>query len=155
MKYNKIRCMDISNGPGVRVSIFFQGCHFHCKGCFNEDTWDFNGGKPFTEETIEYIIELLDQDHYQGLSILGGEPLHPYNIGAVVKLCKRCKEKYPEKDIWLWTGYEFELKEEFLLNSPIDVAVCGPFILEQRDLTLKYCGSRNQQVIDLNSLRKQ
>jgi len=154
MRYNKIRCMDISNGPGIRVSIFFQGCHFHCKGCFNEDTWDFNLGIEFTDSTIDKIIDLLKPDHYQGLSILGGEPLHPYNVNGVIKLCNKVKEKYPNKDIWLWTGFEFDLKKELLLNSPIDVAVCGPFEIDKKDIRLKYRGSSNQEVIDLNLLRK-
>ena len=99
MRYNKIRKMDISNGPGVRVSIFLQGCTFNCPGCFNPETHDFNGGKEFTDETIERVLELAKADHIVGLSILGGEPMHPRNIDGTGKLAKAFKEKYPSKDI--------------------------------------------------------
>lgn len=149
-RYNKYRCMDISNGPGIRVSIFFQGCHFHCKGCFNQDTWDFNGGKPFTEQVIDHIVDLVGQQHYQGLSILGGEPLHPYNIDAVVKLCKRCKEKYPEKDIWLWTGRLYENEKDNEILKYVDILIDGPFIQELSNKNLKYRGSENQRVLNIS-----
>ena len=99
MRYNTIRKMDISDGPGIRVSIFMQGCAFHCKNCFNEETWDFKGGKEFTDETIEKVIEYAKEDYIVGLSILGGEPLHPTNIKGSTKLAKRFKEVYPNKTI--------------------------------------------------------
>ena len=108
MRFNKIRKMDISNGPGVRVSIFFQGCAFHCKNCFNPETWDFNGGNEFGEEQIEEIIKLASPDHITGLSILGGEPMHPKNIKATTMLAKRFKEVYPDKTIWTWSGFLFD-----------------------------------------------
>ena len=108
MRYNKIRKMDIANGPGVRVSVFFQGCEFHCKGCFNKDTWDFCGGKEFTDETINKILELCEPDYIVGLSMLGGEPMHPKNIEGTTKLAKAFKEKYPNKTLWSWTGFTFE-----------------------------------------------
>jgi len=150
MHYNKIRKMDISNGPGVRVSIFFQGCHFHCDGCFNSDTWDFNGGKEFNEITINHILELCDNDVISGLSILGGEPLHPVNISGTVKLCKLFKEKYPNKTIWLWSGYLFEeyIKDKEIINY-LDVLVDGRFEIDKYDSSLKYRGSSNQRVIDI------
>ena len=150
MHYNKIRKMDISNGPGVRVSIFFQGCHFHCDGCFNSDTWDFNGGKEFNEITINHILELCDNNVISGLSILGGEPLHPVNISGTVKLCKIFKEKYPDKTIWLWSGYLFEeyIKDKEIINY-LDVLVDGRFEIEKYDSSLKYKGSSNQRVIDI------
>lgn len=155
MHYNKIRKMDISNGPGVRVSIFFQGCHFHCDGCFNSDTWDFNGGKEFNEITINHILELCDSDVISGLSILGGEPLHPVNISGTVKLCKSFKEKYPNKTIWLWSGYLFEeyIKDKEIINY-LDVLVDGRFEIEKYDSTLKYKGSSNQRVIDVKKTIK-
>ena len=98
MRYNKIRKMDISNGPGVRVSIFVQGCTFNCKNCFNPETHDFNGGKEFTDEVLEHILDLCDNENVEGLSILGGEPMHPKNIEDVTKLAKKFKERFPEKN---------------------------------------------------------
>ena len=105
MRYNKIRKMDIADGPGVRVSIFMQGCTFNCKQCFNPDTHDFNGGKEFTEDTINRILELGENETVKGLSILGGEPMHPKNIEGTTELAKAFKEKFPEKKVWSWTGY--------------------------------------------------
>ena len=105
MRYNKIRKMDVSNGPGIRVSIFMQGCTFNCPSCFNPETHDFNGGKEFTEQTIERVVELASKEYIAGLSILGGEPMHPTNINGTYKLAKAFKEKYPEKNVWVWTGF--------------------------------------------------
>ena len=155
MRYNKIRKMDISNGPGVRVSIFFQGCSFHCKNCFNPDTWDFDGGLEFDDKVISEILELCSMDHITGLSILGGEPMHPNNIDASTKLAKAFKEKYPNKTIWAWSGFLFDnLKDKEIINY-IDVLVDGQFIDEKRDPRLKWRGSSNQRVIDVEkSLRK-
>ena len=150
MRYNKIRKMDISNGPGVRVSIFFQGCAFHCKNCFNKETWDFNGGVEFTDKVIDHIIELSAPNHISGLSILGGEPLHPKNILGTMRLCKAFKKKYPNKNIWCWTGFKFEdIKDREVLKY-IDVLVDGQFIEEESSSNLKWKGSSNQRVIDLN-----
>lgn len=156
MRYNKIRKMDISNGPGVRVSIFFQGCAFHCKNCFNPDTWDFNGGLEFGDEQIEEIIELAKPDHITGLSILGGEPMHPKNIEATTRLAKRFKEVYPNKTIWSWSGFLFDeyIKDKEVVNY-IDVIVDGQFVDELRNPQLKWRGSSNQRVIDVKkSLKK-
>ena len=155
MKYNLIRKMDIANGPGVRVSVFMQGCEFHCKNCFNPDTWDFNKGKEFTDEIIEHILDLCKEDYITGLSILGGEPMHPRNIEGTTKLSKRFKEKYPEKNIWVWSGFLFEqLKEKEVLKY-IDVLVDGQYIDEAHDPTLKWRGSSNQRVIDVKNSLKQ
>ena len=156
MRYSKIRKMDISNGPGVRVSIFFQGCAFHCKNCFNPDTWDFNGGQEFGEEQINEIIELASADHITGLSILGGEPMHPKNIKATTMLAKRFKEVYPDKTIWSWSGFLFDeyIKDQEVVNY-IDVIVDGQFVDELRNPNLKWRGSSNQRVIDVKkSLKK-
>lgn len=155
MHYNKIRKMDISNGPGVRVSIFMQGCEFHCKNCFNPETWDFKKGKEFTGETVARVLELAEKDYIQGLSILGGEPMHPKNIDNTLKLVKAFKEKYPEKDIWLWSGFLFEnLKDKEVLKY-INVLVDGQYKDELHDFRLKYRGSSNQRVIDVKkSLKK-
>ena len=150
MRYNKIRKMDISNGEGVRVSIFMQGCIFNCEGCFNPETHDFKGGKEFTDETIDKIIELCSKDYVVGLSILGGEPMHPKNIEGTTKLAKAFKEKYPDKNIWVWTGflYDKDLKNKEVLNY-IDVLVDGQYKDELHNPKLRWCGSSNQRVIDV------
>lgn len=152
MRYNKIRKMDISNGEGVRVSLFVQGCSFHCKNCFNQETWDFNGGKEFTTAEIQKIIELANKDYIAGLSVLGGEPLHNNNVDEVFHIVATFKEKFPNKDIWLWTGFKFEdamkdSKRKFILRN-VDVLIDGQFEEDKKDLTLKWRGSSNQRVID-------
>ena len=154
MRYNLIRKMDISNGPGVRVSIFMQGCHFHCKNCFNPETWDFEGGKEFTDETVEKVLDLCNNDAVKGLSILGGEPMHPNNIEGTTKLAKAFKDKYPEKNLWVWSGFKFEeLKDKEPLKY-IDVLVDGNYKDELHDPTLKWRGSSNQRVIDVKETLK-
>lgn len=149
MRYNLIRKMDISNGPGVRVSIFMQGCEFHCKNCFNPETWDFKEGKEFTEETIEKVLDLSSKDYIVGLSILGGEPMHPVNVEETTKLAKAFKEKYPNKNIWAWTGFRFENIKDKEVFKYIDVLVDGQYEDELHDPTLKWRGSSNQRVIDV------
>ena len=156
MKYNKIRKMDISNGPGVRVSIFMQGCSFHCENCFNQETWDFNGGKEFTDETIARVLELCENDVIEGLSILGGEPMHPTNIEGTTRLAKAFKEKYPNKTLWAWSGFLFDKyvsKKE--VAKYLDVLVDGQFVDKLKDLTLKWKGSSNQRVIDVQKSLKE
>ena len=155
MRYNKIRKMDIADGPGIRVSIFMQGCTFKCKNCFNPETHDFNGGKEFTEDTIETILELCDNEIIEGLSILGGEPMHPTNIEGTTRLVKAFKARYPNKTIWAWTGFLFDrdLKNEEVLKY-IDVLVDGQYIDEQHNPTLKWRGSENQRVIDVQKSLK-
>ena len=154
MRYNLIRKMDISNGPGVRVSIFMQGCEFHCKNCFNPETWDFKDGKEFTDETIEKVLDIANKDHIVGLSILGGEPMHKTNIEGTKKLAKAFKEKYPNKNIWTWSGFRFEdLKDKDVLKY-IDVLVDGTYKDELHDPTLKWRGSSNQRVIDVQESLK-
>lgn len=150
MKYNKIRKMDIADGPGVRASIFMQGCDFHCENCFNPETWDFSGGKEFTDETIKEVLEVCGKDYIEGLSILGGEPMHPKNIEGTTKLAKAFKEKYPNKNIWVWSGFTFEkyLKDKEVLKY-IDVLVDGQFVQDLHDPRLKWRGSSNQRVIDI------
>ena len=156
MRYNKIRKMDIADGPGVRVSVFFQGCAFHCKNCFNPETWDFKAGKEFTDETIEEILKLCENDFITGLSLLGGEPMHPTNIEGSTKLARMFKERFPEKTIWSWTGFLFDeyLKDKEIVNY-LDVVVDGQFKDELRNPNLKWKGSANQRVIDVKkSLKK-
>lgn len=156
MRYNKIRKMDISNGPGVRVSIFMQGCNFKCKNCFNPETHDFNGGKEFTDETINKVLELCDNCNVEGLSILGGEPMNPQNIEGTTKLAKAFKEKFPKKNLWAWSGYTFEnyLKDKDVVKY-LDVIVDGQFVEEQKNPTLEWKGSSNQRVIDVQKTLKE
>ena len=157
MRYNKIRKMDIADGPGVRVSIFMQGCAFHCKNCFNPETHDFAAGKEYTDATIDRVLELCGNDYIEGLSILGGEPMHPKNIEGTTKLAKAFKEKYPNKTLWCWTGFLFDkdLHGKDILNY-VDVIVDGQYVDALRDPRLKFCGSSNQRVIDVQkSLMKQ
>ena len=143
MRYNKIRKMDISDGPGVRVSIFMQEC-------FNPETHDFNGGKEFTDETINKVIKLCENENVTGLSILGGEPLHPNNIEGTTKLAKTFKEKLPNKNIWIWSGFTFDkdLKDKEVMKYT-DVLVDGRYVDELSNPTLKWKGSENQRVIDV------
>ena len=147
--------MDISNGPGVRVSIFMQGCAFNCKNCFNPDTHDFKGGKEFTDETINRILELCDNENVEGLSILGGEPMHPNNIEGTTKLVKAFKAKYPQKDVWAWSGYKFDkdLKDKEVVKY-LDVLVDGQYVDALHNPTLEWRGSENQRVIDVKQSLK-
>ena len=156
MRYNKIRKMDIADGPGVRVSIFMQGCTFNYKNCFNPETHDFNGGKEFTDDTIARVLELCENENIEGLSILGGEPMHPKNIDGTTKLAKEFKEKYPNKNIWVWTGFLFDkdLKDKEVMKY-IDVLVDGQYVDELHDPKLKWKGSSNQRVIDVQESLKQ
>ena len=154
MRYNKIRKMDISNGPGVRVSIFMQGCAFHCKNCFNPETWDFSAGQEFTDDTVNQVLDLCSLDHIEGLSILGGEPLHPNNIEGSTKLAKAFKEKYPNKNLWVWSGFPFEQMKDKEIMNYVDTLVDGQFVDELRNPTLEWRGSSNQRVIDVQKSLK-
>ena len=149
MNYAGIKKVDIANGPGVRVSLFVSGCRNHCKGCFNPETWDFSYGKPFTRETEDEIIEALRPSWIQGLSILGGEPTEKENAAALIPFLKRVREELPEKDIWLYSGYTYEMLQGEEILTLVDVLVDGPFLLEQKDAGLAFRGSRNQRIIDL------
>ena len=162
MNYATIKNCDIANGPGVRVSLFVSGCTHRCPGCFNEEAWDFCYGQPFTQETIDYILNLLKPDYIQGLTLLGGEPFEPQNQGAVVELLRQVKKAYPKKSIWAFSGYLFEKDilsgrigdtSEYL--SYLDVLVDGPFIQAKKNLSLRFRGSENQRLIDVPaSLKK-
>lgn len=147
--------MDISNGPGVRVSIFMQGCTFNCKNCFNPETHSFDGGNEFTEETIERVLNLCSNENIVGLSILGGEPLHPKNIDGTTALAKCFKEKYPNKTIWVWTGFLFENLKDSEVMKYIDVLIDGQYVDELHSPLLKWKGSANQRVIDVQKTLKE
>lgn len=155
MRYNKIRKMDISNGPGIRVSIFLQGCTFNCKNCFNPETHDFNGGKPFDENVVNEVVKLCKDENIKGLSILGGEPLHPNNIKATEMLAKAFKENTINKDLWVWSGYKFENipNKEALKN--VDVLVDGQYVEEKHSPKLQWRGSSNQRIINVKESIKQ
>lgn len=155
----KIKKFSIENGTGIRTSIFFSGCEFACPGCFNSDIWDFNKGKLFTRELYETEIKPTINEHIAGLSILGGEALHPKNIEAVSDLVDWFSQDFPDKSIWIWSGYIWDelmdrckkSKEDDLcwILCSIDVLVDGRFIESQKDLSLKFRGSRNQRIIDV------
>ena len=164
MNYATIKNNDIANGPGVRVSLFVSGCTHRCPGCFNEVAWDFAYGQPFTQETIDRILQMLAPGHIKGLTLLGGEPFEPQNQPAIVDLLRQVKGKYPNKSIWAYSGYLFdrdilagrlgpkEITEEFI--SYLDVLVDGPFIQSRKNLSLRFRGSDNQRLIDVpQSLR--
>lgn len=151
MRYAQIREMDIANGEGIRTSLYVQGCRRHCPFCFNKETWDFDGGRQFTDDLLNKIIELTNRPHIKGLTILGGEPLEPENYSDVVTICRRVKEECPDRDIWLYTSYTWKyLKHEHPeLLELVDVIVDGEFINDKRDPALKFRGSTNQRVIDV------
>ena len=156
MNYATIKNCDIANGPGVRVSLFVSGCTHRCPGCFNEVAWDFEYGEPFTEETIQVILEMLKPAHIKGLTLLGGEPFEPQNQPAVVQLLRCVKEKFPEKSIWAFSGYLFDkdilsgrLGDTSEYLSYLDVLVDGPFVEAKKNLRLRFRGSENQRLIDV------
>lgn len=152
MRFSKIKDNDIANGLGITMSFWTQGCPHHCVGCFNKETWDYDAGKEFTEDDFNYIIENIDKNNIKrDLSILGGEPLCPQNVDEVIILCKEFKKHYPDKMIYLWTGYTLEdfndVQNEILRY--IDVLIDGKFELENRNLSIMLRGSSNQRVIDV------
>ena len=149
MNYGAIKKVDIANGPGVRVSLFVSGCRNHCKGCFQPETWDFDYGQPFTKKTEKEIMKALRPSWIQGLSILGGDPMEPENQKALLPLLKRIHVFMPDKDVWLYTGYRLESVSGSPLLPYVDVVVDGPFLEEEKDLSLSFRGSRNQRIIPL------
>lgn len=164
MNYATIKNNDIANGPGVRVSLFVSGCTHHCPGCFNEEAWDFEYGQPFTQETIDSILNMLKPTHIKGLTLLGGEPFEPQNQPAVVELLRQVKANYPEKSIWAYSGYLFdkdilagrlgprEITDEYV--SYLDVIVDGRFVQSKKNLSLRFRGSENQRLIDVKASLK-
>lgn len=163
MNYAAIKPCDIANGPGVRVSLFVSGCTHHCKGCFQPETWDFSYGEPFTQEVKEKILELLQPEYIQGLTLLGGEPFEPENQAALLPLVNAVRERYPEISIWAFSGFTFDVLmgrtggagtvTRELLNR-LDVLVDGPFVEEKKNLSLRFRGSENQRLIDLRKTRE-
>lgn len=159
MNYAVIKNCDVANGTGVRVSVFVSGCTHRCRGCFNEEAWDFDYGEPFTKEVEDKIIRYLKPGYIQGLSLLGGEPFEYANQQGLLPLLRRVKQIYPEKDVWCYTGYIFEddilgkmcekWQETREMLSYIDILVDGPFVEEKKDLNLMFRGSSNQRLIDV------
>lgn len=157
MNYADIKQYDVANGPGVRVSVFVSGCTHYCKGCFNKEAWDFSYGSPFTEETIEKVMEYMKPSYVKGVTILGGEPMEPQNQPGVLSLLKKVREVYPEKSIWLFSGYDFEkdilghmletIPETKEILSCLEVLVDGEFVEELKNFSLRFKGSSNQRTI--------
>ncbi len=160
MKYANIKYYDVSNGLGVRTSLFVSGCTHRCKGCFNEMAWDFDYGEEFTEETMETILKSLEPKYISGLSLLGGEPMELSNQRALVPLLCQCKERFPQKNIWCYTGYTYEsdlldpkgrahceVTDEMLRY--IDILVDGEFDQDLYDISLKFRGSKNQRILQI------
>ena len=152
MKYCGLNKNDIANGEGVRVSLFVSGCRNHCKGCHNPEAWDFNYGKPFTKETEDEIIEALHHSWIQGFSVLGGEPCEEENERVLIPFLKRVKQESPNSDIWLFSGYTYEMLQNDEILRNVDVLVDGPFLLEQKDISLAFRGSRNQRILRLRGV---
>ena len=151
MRYASIRDLDISNGNDVGVALFVQGCHFHCKNCFNQDTWRFDGGKEFTEEVMDKFLKLVNRDFIKRVSILGGEPLAKENIDGVESILKNIKNK----TVWVYTGYTFDKVKDKSVMKYIDYLVDGQYVDELRDLKLEFRGSSNQRIIDVQKSLKE
>ena len=149
MRYVKIERNSVANGVGIRTVLWCQGCSLHCKGCHNPHTWDFDSGKIFDVKAVQTICEELEKPYVAGLTLSGGHPLEPNNIKECTALCRYLKPKYPQKTIWLYTGWLWESIKQLDIMKYIDVVVEGPYIDSLRDITLKYCGSKNQRVIDV------
>lgn len=157
MNYIKITKNDIANGSGVRVTLWASGCSLHCKGCHNPQTWDFNAGKPFDKVAKQELFNALNKPHIQGITFSGGNPLdRPYEIFLLIN---EIKSKFPNKNIWLYSGYTYDeicmSREKFKAILGVDVLVDGPYIEEQRDITLPFRGSKNQRLIDVQETLKQ
>ena len=153
MNYEKIDKCSVSNGAGVRTVLWVSGCDIHCYNCHNQQTWDFNSGIPFTEDTMQEILYNLSKPYIKGLTISGGHPLDPHNAPKVLEIVKRVKMVFPNKDIWIYTGYVWEniIKDETLreILKYTDVLVDGAYIDELRDISLAFRGSSNQRIIDV------
>lgn len=159
MNYATIKFHDVANGPGVRVSLFVSGCTHHCKGCFNPETWDFDYGQPYTDEVMEQILDACDHSYIRGLSLLGGEPFEPQNQKALLTLLQKFRERYPEKNVWCYSGYDYERDmlagklgdwhETKKMLALIDILVDGEFHIKEKNLKLRFRGSSNQRIIDV------
>ncbi len=158
MNYAVIKKNDIANGTGVRVSLFVSGCRHHCKNCFNSEAWDFSYGSPYTEETQKEILDAIDHSYISGLSLLGGEPFEPENRPELIKLCREFRKRFPDKNIWCYSGFTLEQLQSNGIREPetakallaeLDVLVDGKFVEELKDISLQFRGSKNQRIIKL------
>ena len=151
MNYAEIKNCSIENGPGVRVSLFVSGCRSHCPGCQNECAWDFNYGKEWGSEAMRSLLSCLNNSYIRGLTILGGEPMEPENAPTVLAICELVKREYPDKDIWIYSGFQYEylIKKYPQLEFYADMLVDGPWLEKEADLSLRFRGSRNQRIIDI------
>lgn len=147
MNYLTIYKSSLSDGIGWRVVLFVSGCSHKCKGCHNPQSWDANAGKPFDDTIKEYLFKAIDKEEIDGLTLSGGDPLFRGNRSEITKLCKEFKEKFPNKNIWLYTGYLYDEIKDLEVMNYVDVVVDGPFILEERDTTIPFRGSTNQRII--------
>lgn len=156
MNYTLIRSIDIANGEGIGTALFVSGCPFHCEGCFNPETWDYGYGKEFTQKTLISLIEATDKSYISRISILGGEPLASVNFETVSLIIESLKKRFPEKRIWIYSGYTYESlnKNQLRVISKADILVDGQFIKEKKDLNLKFRGSSNQRIIDIQQTIK-
>jgi len=154
MNYHKITKTDVANGSGIRVVLWVSGCEHHCPGCHNPQTWDEKSGKIFDDNTKIELFKALDNPYIAGVTFSGGDPLHPNNIETVTALAQEIKEKFPEKNIWLYTGYEWEKIKEYSIMKCIDVVVEGKFIQTQRNISLKWRGSSNQRVVNVKKSKE-
>lgn len=155
MKYLKIDKEDVANGNGIRVVLWVSGCNHKCKGCHNMESWNPDNGVDFSmKDTMQEILDALLPDHIKGLTITGGDPLFPDNRDTVISIIKVVKAVYPQKDIWIWTGYKFEEVYD-LVKEYVDILIDGKFIIEERDVTLKWRGSPNQRIIDVKQSTKE
>ena len=154
MNYHKITKTDVANGSGIRVVLWVSGCEHHCPGCHNPQTWDEKSGKIFDDDAKIELFKALDNPYIAGVTFSGGDPLHPNNIETVTALAQEIKEKFPEKNIWLYTGYEWEKIKEYSIMKCIDVVVEGKFIQAQRNISLKWRGSSNQRVVNVKKSKE-
>lgn len=156
MNYADIKRVDVANGIGIRVSLFVSGCTHHCEGCFNPDTWDFDFGRPFGQEQVDEILKLMDRTQIRGLSLLGGEPFEPSNQEPLIELAKQVRARFPQKDVWCYSGFQYEAlaagqvgQHSRELLELLDILVDGPFVLAEKDFSLRFRGSRNQRILDV------
>lgn len=155
MYYHKIEKFSIANGKGIRVVLWVSGCSLHCRDCHNPETWDFFSGRPFDTKSRQELFEALNKPYIKGITFSGGNPLEKESFPEIFALCADIKKEFPNKDIWLYTGFKFEDFKNSIIMEYIDVCVDGQFISELKDISLQYCGSSNQRVIDVKkSLQK-
>ncbi len=154
MNYHNILHDDMLNGDGMRVTLFVSGCSLHCKNCQNPCTWNFDGGISFDDDAKCEIFNELSKDYISGITLTGGHPLEPQNLGECEQLCKTIKNKFPQKNIWIYTGYKYEKIKDYSILDYVDVLVDGSYVDELRDISLKWRGSKNQRVIDVQKSRQ-